>query len=383
MQLIAALFTLLLTSLASAHSHLGFPRPTRRLDCRIGNRRDRPCPGPCPPLDTYGAPTGIKASHPAVTWRRGEQQTVRWHRNNHGSGESGFVRLSLVPVNRMMDKNAHARFAFQISCWSSGLHSCPSRDIHECGNDSEGKAYQVKITVPTTYPDGVYVFGWAWYGGGDFRWRSFFGDYYSCSFVRIHGGTGPTYEWRPVFYPGTNQKHDGACMSAVNRLGVCPREPCFVGPVKPMSPVGLPKAIYSRDLGGSPEQCGPNGNSCDSGDVSDGARKRLSFDVHGMKVFDIRTGNSYDVTGPRFGLRMRSHPEGFTLGLRTSGRIGSVKFNVDRFAHTEYKLPYIINGNNGRLHAFNVCRRNRTIGILVTVTGIRNNKEFRFEMKCI
>lgn len=370
--------------LVSAHSHLGYPRPTRRLDCRVGNRRDRPCPGPCPPLDTYGEPTGYTASNPAVTWRRGEQRTVTWHRNNHGDGESGFVRLSMVPVNQVMNKNAHKRFTIQISCWSAGLHWCSSRNIHECGNDSEGKAYQVRITVPTSYPDGVYVFGWAWYGGGDHRGKSFFGDYYSCSFIRINGGDGPTAVWKPVFVPGANQKRTDACMSAANRVGVCPREPCHVGPVKPMYPTDLPSAIYRKDLDNGEGRCdSDNSESCGNVDQKPNKRTRLSFNVHGMKIIDVGTGNSRDTDGTRFSLKMSDYNQGFTLALRTSGRIGSVKFNVGKFSHTEYVAPYIINGNPGRLHGFNVCRKNRTVDIRVTVTGIRNSLEYRFEMKCI
>lgn len=392
--LLIALLISCVTTLVTGHSHLGFPKPTRRLDCRVGNRR-KACPGPCPALDTFGQPSGITASNPAATWRRGEHRTITWHRNNHGNGESGFVRLTLVPVSKMMDKSAHARYTFQISCWSAGLHWCSSRNVHECGNDAEGKAYGVKITVPTSYPDGVYVFGWAWYGGGDFRARSFFGDYYSCSFVRINGGTGPLAQYKPVFIAGKNQQHSDSCLSSVNRIGACPREPCHVGPIKRMKPVNLPKAIYASELGSkgsaSQGQCNANGRTPDGktcGQQKPNSRTpgsritSLSFQMLGMMVLDVKTGRSHNV-GYKFSIKQSKFPKGFTLALRTSGRIGHVKFNVGKWSHTENAAPYVINGNHaGRLYRFDVCRPGRTVNIYVTVAGIRNSKQFRFEMKC-
>lgn len=386
----------------TSHSHLAYPRPTRRLDCRIGNRRERSCPGPCPPLDTYGQPTGYTPNRPAATWRRGESRNVRWHRNNHGNGESGFVRLTLVPVSSMMDKHAHYKHTFQISCWSAGLQRCPSRNVYECGNDVEGKAYQVGITVPTSYPDGVYVFGWAWYGGGDFRYRSFFGDYYSCSFVRISGGAPVAQVWRPRFVAGANQPYSDSCLSSTNRIGACPREPCNIGRVHRTRPVNLPGAIYARDLGyrATPppqrqdsQQCLANGRTSDGRvcnanvaqqQQANSGSTALSFSVLGMMILDVDSGRKRDVSGNRFGLRMKNYPSGFTLGLRVSGRIAHIKFNVGKWSHTEFLRPFIINGNHdGRLYHFNVCRPNRVLKIYVTATGIRHSKQYMYEMTCL
>lgn len=235
----------LLFALVHSHSHLARPLPTRRLDCRVGNGRPRACHGPCPPLDTYGEPTGISPQRPAEVWRRGQSRIISWHRNNHGKRESGFVRLTLVPVSKMMDKTAHKKFTFQISCWSSGLHRCYSRREEVCGNDAEGLAYEVPITVPSVYPDGVYVFGWAWYGGGDFRGRGFFGDYYSCSFIRIEGGSRLTTSYSPRFVAGSHQPSQSSCISSVDRIGVCSREPCRGPQIAPRRPRDLPRTIYS------------------------------------------------------------------------------------------------------------------------------------------
>lgn len=377
--LVKAWVTLLsIATVVVGHSHLANPLPTRRLDCRVGNGRARDCPGPCPPMDTYGDPTGVTASRPTATWRRGEARTVTWHRNNHGNGESGFVRLTLVPVDKMMNKEAHARFTFQISCWSSGLHRCPSRNIHVCGNDAEGKSYSVRIKVPTSYPDGVYVMGWAWYGGGDYKGKSFFGDYYSCSFVRIRGGAGPTSEWRPVFVPGDNQKHTTGCISATDRVGACPREPCHVGRVGLRKPVNLPRVISNAALGGqASSQKKPGSNQ-----ASLNSRGKASFNMQGLQILDVRSKKSYAINGKTFTVRTGAYRKGFTLGLRTSGRVTSVRFDMRGYSHTELYIPYIINGNDGQLTAFKVCQKGRTLDIDVTVTGIRLSKQYRFKMKC-
>lgn len=141
------------------------------------------------------------------------------------------MRLSLVPVDAMMDKGVHERLAFHYSCMNSGLHRCENRSYDVCGNDAAGLAWQGNAAVPTTHDDGVYVLGWSWYGGGDFRGRSFFGDYYSCSFVRVRGGKTVTETYTARFASG-----NGVCVSAVDRLGVCESEPCRVGRTAPMPP---------------------------------------------------------------------------------------------------------------------------------------------------
>lgn len=255
-----------------AHSNLAYPLPTRELHCRVGSQHGRDCYGPCPRLDTYGRWNHpVSADSPAATWRRGQLVTIRWHRDNrklhfcsyqlfisrlpsftthilthaetnqrkhtntyalYAGGRakiddgSGFVRLSLVPVSEMMNKGVHNKFSFYYSCMGVGLHKCEDRSVDVCGNDMEGKAWQSKVLVPTIYPDGVYVLGWSWYGGGDFRGHSFFGDYYACSFVRIQGGARVTPSFGVHFnsYAGS-----GRCVSAVDRAGVCRREPCRVG----------------------------------------------------------------------------------------------------------------------------------------------------------
>lgn len=358
-----------------AHSHLANPLPTRQLDCRAGNfgagtGRRHDCFGPCPALDNYGRPTGITASRPAATWRRGERRWVSWHRNNHGHGESGFVRFSLVPVSQMFKQASHERFAFHTACWSSGLHRCSSRNANVCGNDAGGMAYRVAVTVPTSYPDGVYAFGWAWYGGGDFRGNSFFGDYFSCSFVRIRGGVGVTDDWKPVFQPGIDEPYEDACLSATDRIGVCAREPCRGHVVRPLRPSRVPRGIYARDLGW---QGGSAGGKSSGG---------LGFGMVGMEILDVATMRATLVSGTRFRVQSKKHSRGFTLAARTWGNVRRVVFEMTKYQHTEYHKPYVLNGDDGRLRAVHVCAARRPVAIRVLVYGLAAAKEMMYTMDC-
>lgn len=378
---------LCLTIRIEGHSHLGNPLPTRRLDCRAGNGRHRDCYGPCPALDTYGEPTGISPSRPAEVWKRGEQRTISWHRNNHANGESGFVRLTLVPVDQMMDKRAHEKFTFQVSCWASGLHQCYSRKEQVCGNDAEGKAYKAPITVPSAYPDGVYVFGWAWYGGGDYRETSFFGDYYSCSFVRIQGGVSVSAQSRPVFLPGSNTKYNDACMSATDRVGVCSREPCHGHQVRKMTPRNLPRFISSRDLGSQQQIYSIDQNNQRPQPNAETLNKpntgRGSFRIEGLQIFDLVNNRIKVAKSTRVRVRTSKYKRGFTLGLKVSGSVEYVKFDMPGLSHTEYKTPYVVNGDNdGKLVALR-CRKNQNLRLTATVYGSGREEKKSYSVKCI
>lgn len=80
------------------------------------------------------------------------------------------------------------------------------------------------IRIPKIYPDGVYVLGWVWYGGG--KGGGDFGDYYDCLYIRVRGG--PYRKTHRVqFRPGNSATgRNGRCRATVNRIGVCYREPC-------------------------------------------------------------------------------------------------------------------------------------------------------------
>lgn len=172
--------------------------------------------------------------------------TVKYARNNHAPG--GFVRLTLVPLTDIMNKAAHARNAFHYSCWGAHPVAAKGNDLERdrhgfslVGSDGrDGKHqpgyYVERVTVPPVVPDGDYVLGWAWYGGiggpvhdndpQEPRDKSYFGDYWSCSFVRVRGGDRLKKRFTPVFVNGMNQFSSNGCMSFADRPGICVYEPC-------------------------------------------------------------------------------------------------------------------------------------------------------------
>lgn len=201
---------------AEAHSFMSVPEPMSNEEtCRIGGPRgfEANCPGPCPNRHFREDKT---PDMPSRTWRRGERVEVRWTKNNH---LDGFVRLALVPIDQMWDKSAHQKYAFYFGCWSDQKIECNEFERHrDCYYDQENLAYKTQVTVPTIYPDGVYVLGWVWYGGG----RDFgsFGDYYDCAYVEIKGG--PT----EASFPAAFEAVEGSCMSSSDFVGQCATEPC-------------------------------------------------------------------------------------------------------------------------------------------------------------
>lgn len=191
------------------------PRPFTAVEtCRVGGNEGffANCPGPCPNYDFYG---DMLPENPAATWRRGEHVEIRWTKNNHNDG---FVRLSLVPLDEMWSKQEHQRYAFYYGCWSDQEFYCNEYEKHrDCFYDRENKGYKTQVAIPSVVPDGVYVLGFTWYGGG--RVFGSFGDYYDCSYVRIKGGSFS--ELAEATFASS-----GSCYASVDRLGVCDTEPC-------------------------------------------------------------------------------------------------------------------------------------------------------------
>lgn len=130
-----------------------------------------------------------------------------------------------MPVRQMHNARAHRALAFLYSCADVGLSRCNRRNWQrDCYFDRDGLYFKHRLVVPPVYPDGVYVLGWVWYGGGG-RWGHF-GDYYDCMYIRIKGG--PTKDtYRPRFKVGRSMNGKrGRCRATVNKIGVCWREPC-------------------------------------------------------------------------------------------------------------------------------------------------------------
>lgn len=207
----------------SSHSFVLSPtgdyKPGKNRRCRRGpDLSIDNCGGPCIDRSSWK----YNKDEPTTTWSRGSKQKVRWARNNH---KTGLVRLSLVPVKLRESHAAHEKFTFQYSCFETGEQDCKSKE-YDCGTDS--RLYETEVKVPRV-KDGLYVLGWSWYGGfstngkGDFY--EFFGDYYSCSYIRIKGGKKSSKKWkRPKFKPGNKLKR---CEALTNKLGVCAVEPCL------------------------------------------------------------------------------------------------------------------------------------------------------------
>lgn len=297
---------------------------------------------------------------------------------------TGFVRLALVPVESIMDKKAHERFAFHFLCMNEGPHSCEDRSYNTCGNDFEGMAWQARVRVPTSYPDGVYVFGWSWYGGGNYLDRSFFGDYYSCSFVEIRGGVPVTEYYEP--------QYDGKiCRSSTDRLGQCWKEPCHIGPMKDMIPIEfngrVPEPIRrdwmephaegqpsgtSASVGGASATAGASGTSfprspsqllsgggatTGSSSVSLGARSAgkdretqpNSSGKLGVFFLDFSDWSKKEIRNDGF-YRLSDFPRGFTMEAFYDGEVQFFDFFIDKkFIRREKTPPYVSHGNRGKL----------------------------------
>lgn len=218
------LLVALLTTSCDAHSYMVSPAADYlekdNGQCRLGGpdkKHPDGCLGPC--IDKRSWRYNKKA--PVTEWARGETRTASWHLNTHNHG---FVRLALVPVKDRMNLAAHNRGEFHVSCFDSNSKKCAEGEF--CGTGT--KKGTTDFTVPAV-PDGDYILGWAWYGsygttgvGATMR-KYLYGDYWSCSNIRIRGGV-PVSKKRPFkFVPGTGAK---TCKSMTNKLGVCKIEPC-------------------------------------------------------------------------------------------------------------------------------------------------------------
>ncbi|PXF41578.1 hypothetical protein BWQ96_08692 [Gracilariopsis chorda] len=210
-----------LLRLSCGHQSIAYPWPISRDGaCRMGVYRK--CPGPCPKRDLRQDQTPDSST---LTVSRGQNLTIHIRRNNHAGG---FSRWSLVHVKDMYNKREHADKAFLYSCGDLAPSKCESWNWRrDCSYDRSNLFYKHIVTIPEIYEDGVYVLGWAWYGGTQAHGRGgAFGDYYDCMYVRVRGGAFKQYHI-PVFQTGPS-KHAkrGRCAARTNVLGDCWKEPC-------------------------------------------------------------------------------------------------------------------------------------------------------------
>eukprot|EP00168_Porphyra_purpurea_P008191 TRINITY_DN2031_c0_g1_i1.p1 TRINITY_DN2031_c0_g1~~TRINITY_DN2031_c0_g1_i1.p1 ORF type:complete len:310 (-),score=73.95 TRINITY_DN2031_c0_g1_i1:128-1057(-) len=152
-------------------------------------------------------------------------------RNNH---EGGFVRLALVPLKYRDNAAMHKKYAFHYQCFRSDPFTCKTKTerLVDGWFDERNVAYKTHVKVPRHIPNGVYVLGWVWYGGlhTNMPWTGYYGDYYSCSYVRIHGGGPLSWSHQPTWWTGRSSLFKGVCETSTTRIGECPSEPCVDHP---------------------------------------------------------------------------------------------------------------------------------------------------------
>lgn len=366
---------------SAAHSFLTQPKGDygfwEKPECRVGGPPHAPndsCRGPCIEESSwmFDKDAGVED-----VYARGQNVHIKWTRNNH---RGGFVRLALVPRDQRMNRTAHRDFAFWFGCFDMGNHRCQSP---MCGTDERNIAYSALVRIPTVLPDGDYVLGWTWYGGIT-SGLSYFGDYWSCSFVRVQGGP-RTKHFDRVFSAGTRSgslSHN-TCMSAVNSMGQCVREPCYGHRGAAMVPAPFANgrrppplvAPWATDTisssSSSPHskleftQSPSPAASMDAAPSSDGpalpsmtpspsptvaANKVL---VTGLHMIDIGTKDVLATKYPST-VFVPKQAKQLTFVARTSGNVESVSFELNcRYVRTEYVRPYSFFGDiDGELFAW-------------------------------
>lgn len=149
-----------------------------------------------------------------------------------------------------MSKGVHARNAFHYSCWGGDAVEATAEEQGRDGkgfsisgsdgllgqHDEPASYYTTKIEVPSVVPDGVYALGWAWFGGiggsltkntpDDPFPNRYFGDYWSCAFVKVNGGAQLSGQYQPVFQNNLSRYWNDTCWSGADRPGLCEGEPC-------------------------------------------------------------------------------------------------------------------------------------------------------------
>lgn len=278
------LIAFLMVEITHSHSFTTDPQGISAVECRIGNNRN--CAGPCdlrnldhnPPLSHHYPP-----NKPAATWERGQKVTVKYARNNHGPG--GFHRLTIVPLKDAMDKDAHARNAFYESCWGAHFVEAKGEELAVkdrlgfsiIADDGLNKSipagyYKVDITVPDVIPDGDYYLGALWYGGTNTlltgnapqmpHHKSLFGEYWSCSFIKIKGGAALGASYTPKFVNDYSQFSEKGCMSSAGQPGEVVEEPSYNIPSDFRIPNrfqnGDPAPITPANFGGVPPEQPPS-----------------------------------------------------------------------------------------------------------------------------
>lgn len=299
---------------------------------RGGNPNPTNCFGPCDLRAIVGRYANFGSpDNPAASYRRGQSVKIKYQRNNHGPG--GFVRLSIIPPHRMMDKEIHEHNAFHYSCFgATPVKAAPAERKADrwgfsiAGNDGKDIAagyYAINVTIPDVVPDGKYVLGWVWYGGtgGPVTnepyktepWsKGYFSDYWSCSFVEVKGGAPLQSSYTPIFQNDMQAFSQKGCMSGNDAPEVCKYEPCLTTATyqkpRPFQEGKLPEQLSPSDfMGGSlpGNRLSPiNADEATSQDNPFRKEKRISYLLKKRSCYCISAGE-------RCKIGMANQTEGF------------------------------------------------------------------------
>lgn len=351
---IKCLFLFLVTNewrSCSAHSFLVQPKGDfksfKKAECRLGGPPHAPndaCSGPCINMNSWQYDKQVTVTR----YQRGQTVSMKWGRNNH---IGGFVRFSLVPKHLRMNKQAHERMAFRYACFESGKHQC---NLQNCGTDVW--LYKTNVVIPTSYPDGNYILSWAWFGGISVG-KSYFGDYYSCTPVRIQGGP-TTASYTPIFEGGENLYNSSRCRTAVDRLGICVREPCRGHNEKKMKPYPFsenraPAPIRASwmnqglsDKSGTEPTSHPSNSPTPTPSVSGKPAMPTNSSVipgiTALSLINVKTKARFArATTYRSAIAVPRWITSFTIVAETQGDVRSVEFSINGVrTRTENVKPY-------------------------------------------
>ncbi|PVU96516.1 hypothetical protein BB561_001126 [Smittium simulii] len=249
----------LLASFCAGHGMMSFPVPRGNKKWGGTCAAGAGCKGPCD--DVRANSLTNNPYHLPHTIGRGEELTVKWSRLNH---PGGFVRLAMVPIDNSDSWDSFNNNVLKYTCYETNCGPQDPKDTKFGPLSGPGDSEcSTKLSIPTNLPDGLFTLQFIWYGGGIYYGQvdTSFGEFYSCSDIKIQGGSppssqksAPAFVGGDIMYPTENVcRYWGS-----NKVGDCnfgsqqpsPKngdilseslEPCMKGPPKK----GVPSELLS------------------------------------------------------------------------------------------------------------------------------------------
>lgn len=261
-----------------------------------------------------------------------------------------------MPLNKRDSKHWHAKMAFHYNCWNVGRFTCNDFDFHrDCHYDRQNEAYSKMLYIPPVFPDGDYVLGWTWYGGG--VGFGHFGDYYDCAYVRVSGGEPVQESYIPKFSAGGGSTYEDGCEATVDDLGICWREPCR--PMRktkkrvpaPFKDGKTPQPILSEWYGEAK------------------AANPSSVELLRILLLDAREDRVLDVDLDKI-VHLNRNDE-ISLMAETTGEVEYVEWHTNgKVNGKDYAIPYTIAGDHkGDVYPWMHPLFNRRMRVAVKVVG--------------